>query len=128
LESQKDPANDPLLLWFNGGPGCSSMLGFAMEHGPYVNNDNKTDFVENEWSWNKEANIIYLEMPAMVGYSYTDDPENENYFDDHITSADNLVAMVNLFEKFPEYAKHDLYVVGESYAGVYVPYMAWRMD
>lgn len=64
----------------------------------------------------------------MVGYSYTDSPETENYFDDHITSADNLIAMLNWFEKFPEYAKHDLYVIGESYAGVYVPYMSWRMD
>ena len=36
MESQSDPIRDPVLVWFNGGPGCSSMLGFMQEHGPYV--------------------------------------------------------------------------------------------
>ena len=69
IESQNDPANDPVIIWFNGGPGCSSMLGFTQEHGPYKL-DSGTDFwTENEWSWNKEANMLYIESPAGVGFS-----------------------------------------------------------
>ena len=69
-ESQTNPATDPLVIWFNGGPGCSSMLGFLQEHGPFVNNDGTDDFIVNDYSWNKEANMLYLEMPGGVGLSY----------------------------------------------------------
>ena len=70
IDSQKDPANDPLIVWFNGGPGCSSILGFTQEHGPYVMDDGTTTFRYNEYTWNKEANMLYIEAPAGVGYSY----------------------------------------------------------
>ncbi len=68
-ESQNAPTTDPLVLWYNGGPGCSSMLGFTQEHGPWVMEDEATTFHKNTWSWNLEANMLYIEQPAGVGYS-----------------------------------------------------------
>ena len=87
--SQNDYKNDPVIVWFNGGPGCSSLLGFLQEHGPYTVNDGEMNFTKNDYSWNKEATVIYIEAPAGVGYSKCPD-RSECKFDDFTSSADNL--------------------------------------
>jgi carboxypeptidase C (cathepsin A) len=75
FESRKDPANAPLSIWMNGGPGSSSMIGLLQEHGPcHVNSDSDTTYL-NEWSWNNEVNMLYIDQPVQVGFSY-DIPTN----------------------------------------------------
>jgi carboxypeptidase C (cathepsin A) len=62
VESQKDPENDPLIIWYNGGPGCSSMLGFMQENGPFLWESGKDTWTgKNPYSWNREANVLYIE-------------------------------------------------------------------
>jgi len=123
LESQNDPANDPLLLWMNGGPGCSSMDGLFYEHGPYVFVGQGTQLVVNPYAWNTNASVIYLEAPAGVGFSILGNPSN-NYTTDQITAHDNLLALLQFFKGFYEYRNHPFYISGESYAGIYVPTLA----
>ncbi|ORY17601.1 Alpha/Beta hydrolase protein [Clohesyomyces aquaticus] len=70
FESRKEPDNAPLSIWMNGGPGSSSMLGLMREHGPcFVNSDSNSTYL-NEWSWNNEVNMLYLDQPVQVGLSY----------------------------------------------------------
>lgn len=52
VTSQSDPANDPVVIWFNGGPGCSSLLALFMEHGPYVIDDGEYYIKKNPYPWN----------------------------------------------------------------------------
>jgi carboxypeptidase C (cathepsin A) len=127
VESQSKPEKDPLLIWFNGGPGCSSMGGMMAEHGPWVIEDGDHKFTKNDWSWNREANVLYYNQPAGVGFSICDNGD-ECWFDDESVSHDNLAALNYFLEvKFPEFKDNDIYISGESYAGIYVPYLAYRI-
>lgn len=119
IESANKPSSDPLVLWMNGGPGCSSDLGLLTEHGPFRIAKDGSGVTINKYSWNNVANMLYLEAPAGVGYSYSDD---KNYTtDDDEVARDNYLALQDFFSKFPEYKKNDFYVTGESYGGIYVP-------
>jgi carboxypeptidase C (cathepsin A) len=129
-ESQNDPATDPLLLWFNGGPGCSSMLAWMQENGPWVMDNGESSFHENPYSWNKNASVIYLDQPAGIGYSYCNETESPEdcHSGDYASSLDNLDVLKTWFGRFPEYKDRDLYLSGESYAGIYVPYLLKQID
>ncbi len=120
--SSGDQTKDPLVIWLNGGPGCSSMLGWAQEHGPGVLEDDLT-FKENPYSWNKVANMIYLESPAGVGYSYVT-KESDIKSNDVLSGLENLQALLQFFTKYPAFKINDFYIAGESYAGIYVPTLA----
>ncbi|XP_038067409.1 lysosomal protective protein-like [Patiria miniata] len=125
VESERDPQNDPLVLWMNGGPGCSSLDGFLSELGPYQMNADGATLRANPFSWNQVANVIFLEAPAGVGFSYSDD---KNYTtNDDETSKNNYLALLDFFTKFPNMASKPFFVTGESYGGVYVPTLSVRV-
>jgi len=132
VESQNNPSTDPVVLWLNGGPGCSSLDGFLYEHGPFRFDRSGTGNIfssndhlrANPFSWNKVANVLYLEAPAGVGFSYSN--TTSDYFtNDNKTAADNYQFLVNFFQGFPEFQQNDFYIAGESYAGIYVPTLAY---
>ena len=123
----EDADHKPLLLWLNGGPGCSSLDGWANEHGPMQFKDDGK-FYLNEFSWNRAANVIYLESPGDVGFSYIDSKlDNDLYIDDDVAAEDNLKALLDFFVKFPTMKNKDFYIAGESYGGIYVPMLAYKI-
>uniref|UniRef100_A0AC34RM70 Carboxypeptidase n=1 Tax=Panagrolaimus sp. JU765 TaxID=591449 RepID=A0AC34RM70_9BILA len=123
VESQNDPEKDPLMFWFNGGPGCSSLLGLLTELGPYFVNDDGVTLRKNPNSWNKFASIVFLESPYGVGYSYKTGEEDTSSSDD-ISAKENYAAIQHFFKLHPKFQNHPTYIFGESYAGIYVPMLA----
>lgn len=127
VESEDDPKGDPVVLWMNGGPGCSSMVGLFHEHGPLYFRQGSQVLEKNQWSWNRVANMLYLESPQGVGFSYTTKPE-ELVTNDEITAEDHLKAVHDFFRHFPEFRFNPFYVAGEEYAGIYGPLLALQID
>ncbi|EGZ28255.1 hypothetical protein PHYSODRAFT_343769 [Phytophthora sojae] len=119
-ESQSStPQTDPVLLWLNGGPGSSSLSGCFSENGPLlVNMDGKT-LRANKFAWNQRANLLCIESPVGVGFSYN---SSGVYEADDLSQAQDLYdALQKFFGRFPWLRENDFVVSGESYGGIYVP-------
>ena len=121
VESQSKPSQDPLVLWLSGSPGCSSLgVGFMTENGPFRPNADNTLRV-NEHSWNKVANMLYLESPSGVGFSYSDTPSDYIDAKDGKSALDVVAFLVEFLKAYPAYKGRPFYISGESYGGHYVP-------
>ncbi|KAG0611698.1 hypothetical protein M758_7G159200 [Ceratodon purpureus] len=125
VEAEEDPENKPLVFWFNGGPGCSSMAyGFAEEIGPFFINPGGKTLRRNPHAANKAANVLFVESPAGVGFSYTNTSSDLVTSGDNRTAIDNFTFVRNWFKRFPHYKGRPFFLTGESYAGYYVPQLA----
>ncbi|KAJ7955678.1 Carboxypeptidase [Quillaja saponaria] len=124
-EADEDPDSKPLVLWLNGGPGCSSIAyGEAEEIGPFhIKADGKTLY-PNPYSWNRIANILFLDSPVGVGFSYSNNSSDILNNGDKRTAKDSLQFLLKWLERFPQYKGRDFYITGESYAGHYVPQLS----
>ncbi|KAL3643404.1 Serine carboxypeptidase-like 32 [Castilleja foliolosa] len=117
-EATTRPDEKPLVLWLNGGPGCSSVgYGATQEIGPFLVDNNGRSLKLNKFSWNKEANLLFLESPIGVGFSYTNTSGDYDSLGDDFTANDAYAFLHKWFLKFPLYRTRTFYIAGESYAG-----------
>ncbi|KAK0490289.1 Alpha/Beta hydrolase protein [Armillaria novae-zelandiae] len=113
-------STDDLIFWTNGGPGCSSLEGFLQENGPFQWGVGTAKPIVNDMSWTNLSSVLWVEQPVGTGFSQgTPTIRNEDDL------AAQLVGFFQQFlEVFSELKGKKLYVTGESYAGMYVPYIA----
>ncbi|RXG62258.1 Lysosomal protective protein [Armadillidium vulgare] len=97
VESSSEPSTDPVILWLNGGPGCSSLDGLFNELGPYHISEDGTTLYMNKFSWNTVANVLFLESPVCVGFSYKDG--DDCTISDDETADSNYLALKDFFDK-----------------------------
>ncbi|KAM0944149.1 putative carboxypeptidase C [Dioscorea sansibarensis] len=121
--SERKPSKDAVLLWVNGGPGCSGLDAMIIDD---LAPRRPVKLLSNPFSWTKVASIIYVDSPAGTGYSYADS------VDDYITNDTKTVAdlyefILKFFSEYPEFLPNPLYVGACSYSGVVVPLLAQEM-
>ena len=151
VESQGDPLRDPIVWWHNGGPGASSFAGLFSENGPLLLNAStetgEYSLMKNPYAWNLNANLLAVEYGPGIGYSYCANSSFSETLDckaadrakglctpcwssDSSVSTQLSVFLETLLTKdglFPHFAGKDLYLAGESYAGVYVTTLAEKL-
>ncbi|KAJ0094656.1 hypothetical protein Patl1_15398 [Pistacia atlantica] len=116
----------PLLIWLQGGPGCSSMIGNFLELGPWRVNFSHTQNVEhlglepNSGSWNRIFGLLFVDNPIGTGFSFA--ATEEEIPRDQFSVAEHLfIAISGFLESDPLFKTRPVYFTGESYAGKYVP-------
>ncbi|KAJ7118927.1 Alpha/Beta hydrolase protein [Mycena epipterygia] len=121
FESRNTPDKDDVVLWLNGGPGASASLGLFMELGPCtIISNNATEY--NPHSWNSNANMLFIDQPVGVGFSYAEYGET---IDTTEEAAKDIAAFLAIFfESMDGLKGRALHIAGESYGGRYVPLFA----
>ena len=139
FESRDSPESSDFLYWTNGaqlqrfagittlnlcslpgGPGQSSFTGLLFELGPcQIANDGR-NVTWNPYSWNENFNILFVDQPVGVGFSYQD-PGGPKV-DRSLQAGEDMYAFFQIFFfRFPEYADSNFHMAGESYGGTYIP-------
>ncbi|KAK6857435.1 serine carboxypeptidase [Apiospora arundinis] len=120
--STSKAAEKEIVIWLNGGPGCSSLEGLIQENGPFIWQYGTYRPVPNPWSWHHLTNIIYIEQPVGTGFA----SGNATITDEEELAAQFLGFWKNFVDLFALQG-YKVYVTGESYAGMYCPYIASAM-
>ncbi|KAF0698429.1 Aste57867_10958 [Aphanomyces stellatus] len=119
FESRGNPAKDPLVVWLEGGPGSSSTWAMFNVNGPCTIRDDLNGTTLNPYSWTKHANVLWLDQPTGVGFSYGDAADDDS---NEIDVGRNFYAfMQGWLKQHPQFKSNPFFITGQSYAGHYVP-------
>lgn len=126
VHSERNPKEDPLVLWLTGGPRCSGFSGLALEVGPismakveYINGS-LPKLTLNPNAWTKTANIIFLDQPVHSGFSYSKS-SNDPIMSDTVSANNTHEFLTKWLIQNPEFQSNPLYVAGDSYSGIIAP-------
>ncbi|KAJ7339770.1 serine carboxypeptidase [Mycena albidolilacea] len=122
FDARTNASTAPLTLWFNGGPGSSSMIGLLQELGPCrIANDSRTVTL-NPYSWNNEANVLFIDQPVGVGFSHG--TESVGTSEEAAADVWKFLQIFLADSRFAHLAANDLAIWTESYGGHYGPNFA----
>ncbi|CAI7884818.1 unnamed protein product [Closterium sp. NIES-54] len=119
MEPETAQSDTPIILWLQGGPGCSSMIGNFYELGPYRITES-LDIEPNPAPWNRRYGVLFIDNPVGTGFSVA--PSDADIpLDQDDVARDLYTALRSFFDLFPPFRQRPFFLAGESYAGKYVP-------
>ncbi|KAH8674126.1 Alpha/Beta hydrolase protein [Xylariales sp. PMI_506] len=120
--STNPAAKNEIVIWFTGGPGCSSMEGLLEENGPFTWQPGTYAPQPNPWGWNLLSNVVWIDQPIGTGFDIGN-PTATN----ETKVADQFRGFWKNFVDTFDMHGYSVYITGESYAGLYCPYIAGGM-
>ncbi|CAM0904464.1 unnamed protein product [Alopecurus aequalis] len=132
VESEKDPARDPLAVWMQGGPGCSGLSGLVYEIGPFQIDaegyrGGLPTLLYRPETWTKVSNIIFIDAPVGAGFSYATSEEGLKT-SDTMAVKKLVVFLKKWLHEHPKFLSNPLYIGGESFCGITIPALALEID
>ncbi|KAI1318600.1 alpha/beta-hydrolase [Xylariaceae sp. FL0255] len=121
--SDNSDASNEIVIWLNGGPGCSSLDGLLQENGPFLWQSGTYAPIPNPFSWTNLTNMVWVDQPAGTGLG-TYDPNYPKTLSSEQDIARDFAGFFKNFITTFGFEGRDIYFAGESYAGQYIPYMA----
>lgn len=129
--TEQQKSEIPILLWLQGGPGCSGMIGNFFEIGPWRIEGPDLRLHQNTAPWNRVFGLLFLDSPIASGFSIAPS-EDQIPTNQEDVAKDLYAALQAFFNLNPLFRGRPFYVAGESYAGKYVPslglYMLNKLD
>ncbi|KAH7651178.1 Peptidase S10 serine carboxypeptidase protein [Dioscorea alata] len=120
------PTPTPLLIWLQGGPGCSFMFANFFDLGPFPISPTSPTLHPNPFSWNRFFSLLFIDNPIATGFSiaasFSDIPKDQPTVAAHLYTALQL-----FFSQNPPLFSRPLFLTGESYAGKYIPSFAYHI-
>ncbi|KAJ7278049.1 alpha/beta-hydrolase [Mycena rebaudengoi] len=116
---------DPWIIWLNGGPRSSSLIGLMTENGPIQITGNYS-IARNNFSWDRLADTFWVDQPGTWGTSISNTNSHHALTlltgltvvpDEDGMGADFVGFLANIVKIFPSLARRPLHLAGESYAG-----------
>lgn len=120
--SSNPDSEDEITVWMNGGPGASSLEGLLQENGPFLWQYGTFKPVPNPWTWVNLTNMVWVESPVGTGFTQG----KATAISERDIARDFMGFFKNFVDVF-DLHKRKIYLTGESYAGMYIPYLADEM-
>ncbi|KAG6396345.1 hypothetical protein SASPL_142493 [Salvia splendens] len=115
----------PIVIWLQGGPGCSSMLANFYELGPWLVKPDLS-LGPNPGTWNRIFGLLFLDNPIGSGFSIAASPQeiprNQLGVAEHL-----FIAIKKFIALDANFKSRPIYITGESYAGKYVPAIGYHI-
>lgn len=122
IDGDVNSDSKPLVLWLQGGPGCSGQEANFWEFGPIAIDEHLQPERRNG-TWSDYFHLLFIDNPLGAGYSFVVHPEDLSRTEDQLAQ-DMYTTLQTLAKEFPAWFDREFYIVGHSYSGHYIPVLA----